>query len=256
MNKSPLFLTTGILLTTFQFFSLQSEQMAQVQPQETIQPTTNVKENTTFNPVSELLNYPLIPERALEILDFWFGYLPNVDFFPKEKIPLWFNGDSSIDKQITNLFSEDVEKASRGELNSWRETARGRLALLLLLDQFPRHIYRNKPQAYALDPMARGLVQEGLSKQDDKKLYPIEKVFFYLPLEHAEDPQLQSLSVQLFQQLVSDSPDKIQPQMAEFYRYALQHQQQIQQFGRFPHRNQALGRKSSSDEIRFLKGTD
>lgn len=250
MYKFPLFLTTGIVFTTLHFFSLQAEPTAPSPPPVIPESTAPVP------PISELLNYPLVPERALEILDFWFGYLPNVDFFPAEKVPLWFNGDPSIDRQITHLFSDDVEKASRGELNHWRETARGRLALVLLLDQFPRHIYRNKAQAYALDPMARGLVQEGLNKQDDKKLYPIERVFFYLPLEHAEDLQLQSLSVQLFQQLMNDSPDKIQPQMKEFYRYALQHQQQIQQFGRFPHRNVSLGRKSSPEELRFLKGKD
>lgn len=216
--------------------------------------TSNEIEETAAGsfPSSELLRYPLIPERALEVLDFWFGYLPTADYYPSSKGSLWFDANPAIDLQLQNLFGEDVKKAAQGELNQWRETARGRLALILLLEQFPRRIYRNKSQAYTLDPMARGLVQEGLQKGDENKLYPIEQVFFYLPFAHAEDPYLQGLSVDLYRKLIGESPPNIRPKIIDFFRYALVNQEQIKKFGRFPHRNNVLQRKSTPEEKQFL----
>ncbi len=193
-----------------------------------------------------------LPERAQQILDFWFGPLPSPIFFPVEKISTWFANSPDSDWQIRENFSQDIVKAMRGELNSWRETPRGRLALIVLLDQFPRHIYRNQPQAFTADSMARGLVIEGLQKGDDKRLYPVERAFFYLPLEHTEDLAMQNLSVELYQQLLAQSSVMIRPQMQEFLRFAILHWQHIIQFGRFPHRNAILGRESTPEEVVFL----
>jgi uncharacterized protein (DUF924 family) len=194
----------------------------------------------------------IAPERALDILEFWFGHLPNPAFFPRDKLPIWFTATPEIDRQIRENFSQDVANAMRGDYNNWRDTPKGRLALILLLDQFPRHIYRQSPQSFMFDRMARAIVLEGMQKEDDKHLYPIERAFFYLPLEHAEDPDLQDLSVAAYQQLLAESPPPIKPQIQSFLQYAILHQQQIERFGRFPHRNEVLGRESTSEEAVFL----
>lgn len=197
-------------------------------------------------------NFPPVNERALDVLDFWFGFLPGPAFFPREKMYIWMANSPEVDRQIREAFSLDMSNAVRGEYNNWRETPRGRLALILLLDQFPRHIYRNRPQAFAFDRMARALVLEGLQKEDDKSLYPVERAFFYLPLEHAEDQEMQDLSVAYYQQLVAEAPAPIKLQMEAFLFSALQHQQQIAHFGRFPYRNAISGRKSTPEEMIFL----
>ena len=190
--------------------------------------------------------------RYEEVLDFWFGSLPGPEYFPVDKLSTWFADSAEVDRQMRDMFSQDIAKAMRGELNSWRDTPRGRLALILLLHQFPRHIYRNQPRAFMSDPMARGLVLEGLQEGDDEELYPIERAFFYLPLEHSEDLGSQNLSVNLYRQLVDQSPIPIKPQMLDFLQSAVLHQQQIARFGRFPQRNAILGRESTPIEVIFL----
>lgn len=195
---------------------------------------------------------PLLPERAADILDFWFGILPSATFFPVDKIATWFGASPEIDSQIQENFTQDVLNALRGEYNGWRETPQGRLALILLLDQFPRHIYRYKPQQFMFDRMARALVLEGMQRGDDQALYPVERAFFYLPLEHAEDLQMQNLSVTSYQKLLETAPQNMKMQIESFLRYAILHQQQIARFGRFPHRNAILGRESTPEEVVFL----
>ena len=191
-------------------------------------------------------------DRIPVILDFWFGVLPNPNFFPENKMAIWFASKPEIDRQIRDYFFQDVLNAQQGKYNQWRETPRGRLALILLLDQFPRHIYRNKPQAFMLDQMARALVLEGMQKGDDQRLYLIEKAFFYLPLEHAENLDMQNLAVNAYRRLLAESPEQIHPQMQDFLQSAIAHQQQIVRFGRFPYRNAILGRPSTSEETVFL----
>jgi uncharacterized protein (DUF924 family) len=196
---------------------------------------------------------PEVPLRAQQILTYWFGSLPSDDYFPSEKMDVWFASSPEIDREMRENFTPDVNAAMRGDLNSWRETPLGRLALILLLDQFPRHIYRNRPQAFASDPMARGLVLEGLQRGEDRFLFPVERAFFYLPLEHSEDLDMQNLSVALYRQLYLRAPPGVRPQMRSFYDYALIHQRQIARFGRFPHRNMIMMRPSTPEELTFLK---
>lgn len=200
----------------------------------------------------------VVPERALEVLDFWFGSLPDSSFYPEKKEDVWFSRTPEIDYHIRTFFSQEMQQAMRGELNEWRQTPKGRLALILLLDQFPRHVYRNQPQAFVTDPMARGLVSEGLQRKDDQCLYPIERAFFYLPLEHAEDVNTQALSVTKYRRLVDESPPAMRSHMQAFLHCAHLHRDQIARFGRFPHRNAILARKSTPTELIFLsqwKGT-
>jgi uncharacterized protein (DUF924 family) len=195
---------------------------------------------------------PMKRNPIIEILDFWFGFLPGPNYFPQDKMPIWFASSPEIDRQIRDIFGQDLINAERGEYNHWRDTPRGRLALILLLDQIPRHIYRKQPQEFMFDRMARALVIEGIQKGDDKRLYPIERAFFYLPLEHAEDLQMQNLSVASYQQLLATSPEALKPQMQDFLQAAIMHQQQIARFGRFPYRNAILGRASTPEETVFL----
>jgi uncharacterized protein (DUF924 family) len=197
-------------------------------------------------------NAPNTEDRISEILDFWFGYLPGPDYFPEQKMDVWFAATPEIERQIRYYFSQDVISAGLGEYNNWRETPRGRLALILLLDQIPRHIYRGTPQAFVLDRMAQILVLEGLQRGDDMYLYPIERAFFYLPLEHSEDLSMQNLSVASFQRLVAQTPWEIRPPMLDFLQYAMIHRDEIARFGRFPYRNAILGRESTPEEVLYL----
>jgi len=190
--------------------------------------------------------------RSDTILDFWFGSLAGPDYYPQNKTPIWFANDPEIGRQILGNFERDMINAQRGDYNVWRNTPRGRLALVLLLDQFPRHAYRNRPQEFMFDRMATALVLEGIQKGDDKKLLPIERAFFYLPLEHSEDLHLQNLSVANYRQLLIESPEQLNLQMQDFLQTAIMHQQQIARFGRFPYRNAILGRESTPEETVFL----
>lgn len=160
----------------------------------------------------------------------------------------------ATDKEIRNRFLSYVVAAGAGELDEWRESASGRLALILLLDQFTRNIYRDTPEAFARDERARELCVSGLAEGADQALRPIERVFFYLPLEHSEDIEDQDRCVALFQQLAEDVPAHWKPAFDGFIDFAIRHQAIIQQFGRFPHRNAILGRESTPEETGFLAG--
>ena len=199
--------------------------------------------------------YSDLPPRAQAILEMWFGALSSAEGIPTDKANLWTGRSLELSKQIRDDFKGDLLLAAKGELNAWRDKPRGRLALIILLDQLARHIYRDTPQAFVLDAMARGLVIEGVQRGDDEKLYPIERAFFYLPLQHTEDANTQALSVQLYQRLVAESPESIRNQMQQFLNYAQYNQQIIAYFGRFPHRNLILGRLSTPAEEQFLRGS-
>lgn len=187
-----------------------------------------------------------------EIINFWFGYLPGPDYFPEDKMQIWFANTPEIDRQVRMKFAQDLINAEKGDYNSWRDTPRGRLALILLLDQVPRYLFRNQPQSFMMDRMARAIVLEGIQKGDDKDLYPIERAFFYLPLKHAEDLDMQNLSVNLYRQLAMQSPEGVRLQLNDVLQSAIMHRQQIVQFGRFPNRNAILNRESTPEETVFL----
>lgn len=193
-----------------------------------------------------------IPDYS-DILDFWFGSLPDPDYFPENKLSIWFSETPEVDRQIREEFSPMILDALNGRYNHWRDTPKGRLALIILLNQFPRHIYRGTSQEFMFDSMAKSIVLEGLQSGDDKTLYPIEKAFFYLPLEYLEDLDMQNLAASHYRKLLADSPGNLKPVMDAFLKYSLMHRDQIIRFGRFPHRNSVLGRKPTAEEIVFLK---
>ncbi len=168
-----------------------------------------------------------------EILHFWFEELTAKQHFVK---------DPSLDAAIGARFGATVQAAARGELFGWRTSAQGRLAEILVLDQFSRNIYRDTPGAFAQDAMALTLAQELVASGQDQSLTAGERGFAYMPYMHSESPLVHQESVRLFTELGAEGQ----------LLYAHQHKAIIDRFGRYPHRNAILGRASSAEEIAFL----
>ena len=190
---------------------------------------------------------------AQEILEFWFGHAEDDAATAAARAALWWQKDPDTDTRIRDRFETQVQAAGRGDLDEWAATPQGRLALILLVDQVPRNIYRDTPQAFGFDEKARALCIEGIELGQDAALRPIQRVFFYLPLEHSEDPDHQAWCVDLMRGLAREVPEAWRPVFVDFVDYAEAHRRIIDRFGRFPHRNAILGRRSSDGEIEFLK---
>ena len=171
--------------------------------------------------------------QAQDILHVWFEELSDKQHFTK---------DPALDEAMRSRFGATLAAASRGELFTWRTTAPGRLAEILVLDQFTRNIFRDTPQAFGNDPMALVLAQELVANGQDRNLPLPQRCFAYMPFMHSESLPMQEQAVQLFGQ----------PGMEGYLDSALRHKAIIERFERFPHRNQILGRASSTPEIAFL----
>lgn len=184
------------------------------------------------------------------ILDFWFGpgQGPSHEFYVKR----WFTQDPEFDGAISKRFGEAMQKALEGGLTSWEATPRGRLALILLLDQFTRNLGRHTAAAFAGDERAQRLAREMVEQQIDQALTADQRIFAYLPFEHGESAEWQQLSLKMYGQLAEQAGEKYRSYLA----YAEKHAVIIERFGRYPHRNQALGRESSEAERQFLEGPD
>jgi uncharacterized protein (DUF924 family) len=179
---------------------------------------------------------------AQEVLDYWFGSGPWSPQRLEERTRFWFGGDgiaarTARDAQIRSRLEPLLTRAAQGEFAAWPASPRRRLALIVLFDQVPRNAYRGTPAAFAFDRKALALASEGLQRAADAALDPVERVFFYLPLEHAE----------------SLAPPELRDFCATTARYAHEHRQVIARFGRFPHRNAVLGRESTPEELEWLK---
>ena len=179
-----------------------------------------------------------------EVVDFWFTELS-----PKE----WFKGGDSVDKAIADRFSETVDAVYSGQHDDWLDTAEGRLAAILTLDQFPRNLYRREPRSFSYDDKALKWCLDGIAKGVDLELKPIQRVFFYLPLEHSEEMENQDLSLEKFAKLVTSVDLDEREQYRGFLNYAWRHYEIIKRFGRYPHRNDVLGRESTGKELNFLE---
>ncbi|WP_426690304.1 DUF924 family protein [Rhodanobacter ginsengiterrae] len=180
---------------------------------------------------------------ARDVLDFWFA---------EANAAHWFAASAAFDAQIRQHFDTAVHAAADGRLDGWTTTPDGWLALLILLDQFPRNLYRHDPRAWAADVDAQRIALSGLARGDDRQLPAIQRVFAYLPLEHAENPALQRRSVELFEALRLDAPAGQGAQFDNFLDYARRHREVIERFGRFPHRNAVLGRADTPEETLYL----
>jgi uncharacterized protein (DUF924 family) len=172
------------------------------------------------------------PTRAQEVVAFWRQAGPE----------RWFANNDSFDANFRHHFIDDHHAAARGEHAGWLDTTEGALALLLLLDQFPRNVWRDSGHAWATDGLALHYATQALAAGHDQATEPALRAFFYLPFEHAEDAAAQARSVELFAAL--DDPETL--------KYALAHQQVITRFGRFPHRNASMGRANTPDEQAWL----
>jgi uncharacterized protein (DUF924 family) len=181
-------------------------------------------------------------ERVDEILQFWFGVGSE-----EEHERRWFAQDAGFDQACRNGFLADHERATRGELDSWKAEPSSALALILLLDQFPRNIFRGTPRAFATDSKALATAKEAIERGFDLALPPVRRPFIYLPFQHSENLDDQHESVRLFRKLAADDPAA-----AGYVQYADHHLEVIRRFGRFPHRNAVLGRVSTPEEMEFL----
>ncbi len=188
-----------------------------------------------------------------ELLEFWFGDHPDDTVVAETKAGLWWGQSQETDEQLQARFGGIASSAAAGVLDHWTGSPRGRLALILLLDQLPRAIHRGTPAAFAQDARARRVAEIGLESGADKLLRPIERLFFYLPFEHSEELGDQERSVALYRELVTAVPEGQQETFAGFIEYAVKHRDIIARFGRFPHRNRILGRESTPEETAFLE---
>ena len=179
-----------------------------------------------------------------EVLSFWFGWPDATDYGQYRKA--WFVKDPAFDASIHERFLPTWERAARGELSDWTDSAHSTLALIVVLDQFPRNLFRGDARSFATDSAALRAACDMVDAGADRALLPVERGFVYLPFEHAEDIAMQERSVRLF----SDLPSH--PAGEEMLDYARRHREVIARFGRFPHRNAALGRTSTPDEVSWL----
>ena len=179
---------------------------------------------------------------ADDVLDAWFRGDPSVARAE------WFRKDEAFDAAIRDRFGALVEAALQGAHRDWDATPAGALARVLLLDQFTRNIFRGTPRAFAGDGLALEAARSMLQRGDDRALAPLQRVFAYLPYEHAEDATAQRKSVRLFEAL-----EREEPSTTDFAEYARRHAAVIERFGRFPHRNAVLGRTSTAEETAFLR---
>lgn len=192
-------------------------------------------------------------DRIDAILHYWFGHADGVAIPSEHRIWIWFSADSAVDLEIKAQFYDDFVKGVRGDYSDWVGTSRGYLALIILFDQFSRHICRHTAQAYDQDQRALDLCLKGIDAQYDHMLSLIERVFFYFPLLHAENAEMQALSIRAFEMLLSLSFPETRSVFERFLEQAVQHHKIISRFGRFPERNEALGRASTPSELEFLK---
>lgn len=187
-----------------------------------------------------------------QVLNWWFGEGATANEIAGEKSRLWFGYTPEQDAETRQRFGDLTEKALAGELDEWAESPQGWLALVLLLDQLPRMIHRGTPKAFAGDERALQLVRDGMAHGGDVLLPPIQRVFIYLVLEHAENLSVQDQAVAQFELLQGIAGAGEQKLFADFLDFAERHRRVIARFGRFPHRNEALGRASSEAEWAFL----
>jgi uncharacterized protein (DUF924 family) len=189
-----------------------------------------------------------------EILDFWFGELDHHGLCEQSKSKLWFQSNAAGDQHILESFGSLVTAALQGELDHWAKDGRGLVALVVLLDQFTRNIYRGTPAAFAGDRASRSLAQAAVERGSDRQLPAIYRVFLYIPFEHAEDMESQQTGIDAMDGLLASCADEsAREQIAGFRQYSVAHRDVIARFGRFPHRNSILGRKSSQEELDHLQ---
>ena len=198
-------------------------------------------------------------DEARQVRDFWFGKLPMTAQALAQRVRFWFPGDEPAelqnkrDQMIRARFGPLLEQAGRGELASWADSPRRCLSLIIVLDQFPRNIFRGTARAFAYDDQALTLALSGMQSAADGALDIVERLFFYMPLQHCEAREVQEESVAAYRRLVVEAPQEFRSVFEESLASAQEHRDIIERFGRFPHRNQALGREMTAKEETWLR---
>jgi len=198
-------------------------------------------------------------DEARQVRDFWFGTVPLAPQTLKQRLKLWFPGAESpsdlqkLDGIIRARFGALVERAAKGNLASWADSPRRCLSLIIVLDQFPRNIYRGTARAFASDELALAATLSGIHSAADGALDVIERIFFYMPLQHSEVREVQDESVVAYRRLLTEAPQEFRGVFEESLQSAEEHRSLIERFGRFPHRNRILGRANTPEESAWLE---
>jgi uncharacterized protein (DUF924 family) len=192
------------------------------------------------------------PAPVAEVLDFWFGPLTAGVARPARR-RRWFSASADDDDEIRARFAHLIERAGGGGLDAWLASPEGTLAFILVCDQFPRQAFRGTPRAFATDGVAREAARRGIERGHDRAFGVDQRAFFYMPFQHAESRADQHLSVGLFSALSEGAPAASRELAATFVEHAREHRDVVVEFGRFPHRNDVLGRRSTPAERRFLE---
>ncbi len=187
------------------------------------------------------------------VLHYWFGGDASSAACATRQNKIWWGHGEATDAFIRDRFGRTLEAAASGQLEDWAATGRGRLALVIVLDQFSRNAHRGTPGMYAQDPAALAHVRTALAAEEDKELAFFERVFLYMPLMHAESREAQAECCRRFEALIETSPPDLREAARSHHEYAVQHQDIVDRFGRFPHRNQILSRNTTPEEAEFLK---
>lgn len=191
---------------------------------------------------------------AGEVLDFWFGdAIEQSEAGLQKAFRRWFAGGKAFDEEVRARFLSRVERAMKGGLDEWADDIRDRVALILLLDQFPRNIFRRSAEAFAGDARALELARQSVESGEYAELKPVERVFLLMPYQHSEDVEVQEESVRLFERLLDDDhPAPLQALLESSLDYARRHRDIVVRFGRFPYRNEVLERETTPEEARWL----
>jgi uncharacterized protein (DUF924 family) len=194
-------------------------------------------------------------DEARSIREFWFGKGPPTAEALARRLRFWFGSEASPqrDAQIRARFGALLRRAARGALDAWADGPRRRLSLIILLDQFPRSMFRGSAHAFDYDAQALGLALSGMQSAADAALNVVERIFFYMPLQHAEVTEVQEESVAAYRRLLAEAPEELRAVFASALRSAENHRAIIEKFGRFPHRNRALQRPSTQAEEQWLR---
>ncbi len=184
-------------------------------------------------------------DEAGDVTDYWFGAPGGAEHGSHRE--MWFRGGPVVDAEIATRFGALHRRAAAGELDRWRDDARACLALILVLDQFPRNMFRGQSRSFATDARAVEIARQAIVRGDDRGLHLSTQQFYYMPFEHSENLADQRRSVELFRAGADDERKE------ENIGYAVKHLEIIERFGRFPHRNAILGRQSTPQELKFLE---
>jgi uncharacterized protein (DUF924 family) len=186
------------------------------------------------------------------ILQFWFGDVDALGRSDVKHSRRWFMKDEAFDREIAQLFGETFAEVRGGLREAWLDDPRGRVAYVIVLDQFPRNMFRGTARMFEGDRQALAAAVEGVARHEDDQLSASERSFLYMPYMHSEDIDMQERSVALFKELAESAPSELRGAMVSAVQYAEKHREIIARYGRFPHRNAVLGRRSTPEELAFI----